>query len=145
MSWLNFIYLLLGLFELKILVLWLNLMVSIVLALIFLVLVFRKLILETKSNQWLSYFLTTGWILMSYGLYFFLNWPFFLSFLIYLFGLLVISYFDFMMREKKMSLNYGVFILLNLEVYWLLTYLSLNSLQFGSLILVLEYLILYFV
>jgi len=145
MSWLNFVYLLLGFFELKMLGLWFNVLWLVFLSIIFLILIFRKIILDKKSNQLLSYFITTGWILMSYGLYFYLNWPFTLSFVIYLVGLLLISYFNFLMREKKIAVNYWIFILLNLEFYLILNYLSLNGLQFGSLILLLEYLILYFV
>jgi hypothetical protein len=125
--------------------LWFNTISLVVLSIIFLTLIFRKIILDKKSNQLLSYFITTGWILMSYGLYFYLNWPFTLSFVIYLIGLSVISYFNFLMLDKKIALNYWIFILLNSEFYLIINYLSLNGLQFGSLVLLLEYLILYFV
>jgi len=144
-SWLNFSYLLLGYIELRILANWLKPFWLIMIALILLWIFFRKIILNKKSNQVLSYFITTGWILMSYGLYFYLNWPFFISFLIYLLGLTLISYLNFLSLEKEISLNYLVYLLLNLEAYWLLSYLSLNGLQFGGLILLLQYLILHFV
>ena len=145
MSWLNFSYLLLGYIELRILANWLRPFLLIVIALGLLWLFFRKIILDKKSSQFLSYFIITGWILMSYGLYFYLNWPFFVSFLIYLSGLIPVSYLNFLSSEKEISLNYLVYLLLNLEAYWLLSYLSLNGLQFGGLILLFQYLILYFV
>jgi len=145
MSWLSFSYLLLGYIELRILANWLKPFWLIIIALILLWLFFRKSILNKKSSQFLSYFITTGWILMSYGLYFYLNWLFFVSFLIYLLGLTLISYLNFLSLEKEISLNYLVYLLLNLEAYWMLSYLSLNGLQFGGLILLFQYLILYFV
>jgi len=145
MSWLSFSYLLLGYIELRILANWLKPFWLIIIALILLWLFFRKIILNKKSSQFLSYFITTGWILMSYGLYFYLNWLFFVSFLIYLLGLTLISYLNFLSLEKEISLNYLVYLLLNLEAYWMLSYFSLNGLQFGSLILLFQYLILYFV
>ncbi len=145
MSWLSFSYLLLGYIELRILANWLKPFWLIVIALILLWLFFRKIILNKKSSQFLSYFIATGWILMSYGLYFYLNWPFFVSFFIYLLGITLISYFNFLSLEKEISLNYLIYLLLNLEAYWLFSYLSLNGLQFGGLILLFQYLILYFV
>jgi len=145
MSWLSFSYLLLGYIELRILANWLRPFWVIAIAFIFLWFFFRKIILNKKSSQFLSYFITTGWILMSYGLYFYLNWSFFVSFLIYLLGLTLISYLNFLSLEKEISLNYLVYLLLNLEVYWMLSYFSLNGLQFGGLILLFQYLILHFV
>ncbi|MFA5392454.1 MAG: hypothetical protein WC306_02035 [Candidatus Paceibacterota bacterium] len=145
MSWLSFSYLLLGYIELRVLANWLKPFWLIIIALILLWLFFRKIILNKKSSQFLSYFITTGWILMSYGLYFYLNWPFFVSFLIYLLGLTIVSYLNFLSLEKEISLNYLIYLLLNLEAYWMLSYLSLNGLQFGGLILLFQYLILYFV
>ena len=145
MSWLSFSYLLLNYIELRILANWLKPFWLIVIALILLWFFFKKIILNKKSSQFLSYFIITGWILMSYGLYFYLNWPFFVSFLIYLLGLILISYLNFMSLEKEISLNYLVYLLLNLEAYWMISYLSLNGLQFGGLILLFQYLILYFV
>ena len=145
MSWLNFSYLLLSYIELRILANWLKPFWLIVIALSLLWLFFRKIILYKKSSQFLSYFIITGWILMSYGLYFYLNWPFFISFLIYLSGLILVSYLNFLSLEKEISLNYLIYLLLNLEIYWLFSYLSLTGLQFGGLILFFQYLILYFV
>jgi len=145
MSWLNFSYLSLSYIELRILANWLKSFWLIVIALSFLWLFFRKIILNKKSSQFLSYFIITGWILMSYGLYFYLNWPFFISFLIYLSGLILVSYLNFLSLEKEISLNYLIYLLINLEAYWLFSYLSLTGLQFGGLILLFQYLILYFV
>lgn len=145
MSWLNFAYLLLGYIELRGLASWLKPIWMITLTLLFLWVFFRKIILDKKSSQLLSYCIATGWILMSYGLYFYLNWMFFVSLLIYLLGLALIAYLNFLNLEKERSLNYLVYLLLNVEAYWMFSYLSLDGLQFGSLILLFQYLILNFV
>lgn len=145
MSWLNFAYLLFGFGELKILAFWLQPLILVFLFVLFFVLVFKKLILDEQINQLLSYFLITGWILLSYGLYFYLNWNFTLSFLIYLSGFCLFSYFNFLLLEKRGAINYWVFILVNLEFYLLLHYLSLKGLQFSGLVLLLQYLLLNFI
>jgi hypothetical protein len=146
LSWLNFCYLLLGYVEMAMLSFWFK---QAWLALIFVALIilfFKKIITsDKKSSQFLSYFISTGWILLSYGLYFYLNQPFFVSLIIYLGGLLPISFLNFLILEKERSINYLIYLLINLEAYCLLILLSLNGLQFGSLILLLEYLILHFV
>ena len=146
LSWLNFCYLLLGYVEMAMLSSWVK---QEWLALIFVTLIilcFKKIITNNKkSSQFLSYFISTGWILLSYGLYFYLNQPFFVSFIVYLGGLLPISFLNFLNLEKERSINYLIYLLINLEAYCLLILLSLNGLQFGSLILLLQYLILHFV
>lgn len=145
LSWLNFCYLLLGYVEMATLSFWVKRewLAFIFVALI--ILFFKKIITNNKkSSQFLSYFISTGWILLSYGLYFYLNKPFFVSFIVYFGGLLPISFLNFLNLEKERSINYLIYLLINLEAYCLLILLSLNGLQFASLILLLQYLILSF-
>ena len=146
MSWLNFSYLLLGYLEMRVLANWFNVWWLIPLFVILLILFFKKIITDNKkSSQFLSYFISTGWILVSYGLYFYLNQPFFVSLMIYLGGLVLISYLNFLNLDKEISINFLIYLLINLEIYCLLSYLSLNGLQFGALILLLQYFLLHFV
>ena len=146
MSWLNFSYLLLGYLEMRVLANWFNVWWLIPLLVILLILFFKKIITDNKkSSQFLSYFISTGWILISYGLYFYLNQPFFISLMIYLGGLILISYLNFLNLDKEISINFLIYLLINLEIYCLLSYLSLNGLQFGALILLLQYFLLHFV
>jgi len=134
LSWLNLIYLILGAIEAKILFFWLKPFWLLIFFLGLVYLFFLKIPMNKKSaNQIISVYLLAGWIVISYGLYFYLNYYFILSFLFYLVGLAVFSYFNFLSGDKFVPLNYLAFLLVNLEVYWLLSYLSLGVLQIAAL------------
>ncbi|NMB92326.1 MAG: hypothetical protein GYA31_01730 [Parcubacteria group bacterium] len=145
LSWLNFCYLLLGYLEIATVAYWFKPLWLAVLFVLLLVLFFKKIITDNKkSSLFLSYFIATGWILLSYGLYFYRNQPFFLSFIVYFLGLLLISFLNFLNLDKEISINYLIYLLINLEAYCLFALLSLNGLQFGTLILFLQYFLLTF-
>lgn len=144
-SWRNFLYLILNYIEFYFLSSWLKPFWLIVITILSFWLFLGSIILCQKSKDFLSYFIIINWILMCYGLYFYFSWPFITSFIIYLIGLSIISFFNFLALDKKISLNYWVYLLVNLEIYWLLTYLSLNGLKFTGLIFFFQYFLLSFV
>lgn len=145
MSWRNFLYLILNYIEFYFLSSWLKPFWLIVITILSFWLFLGSIILRQKSKDFLSYFIIINWILMCYGLYFYFSWPFITSFIIYLIGLSIISFFNFLALDKKISLNYWVYLLVNLEIYWLLTYLSLNGLKFTGLMFFFQYFLLSFV
>lgn len=145
LSWLNFCYLIIGFIELEFLSNWLKPFWLGLGLFLFLVLIFQKIILnQKKTNSWLAYLISTGWIFSASGIYFYFNQPFLVSFIFYTSGLALLTYLNFVMLDKKVSLNYLVYLLVNLEIYWLLSYLSLNGLQFALVILLFQYLSLSF-
>jgi len=145
LSWLNFCYLIIGFIELEFLSSWLKPFWLGLGLFLFLVLIFQKIILnQQKTNSWLAYLINTGWIFIASGIYFYSNQPFLVSFIFYTSGLVLLTYLNFVMLDKKVSLNYLVYLLVNLEIYWLFSYLSLSGLQFALVILLFQYLSLSF-
>lgn len=140
LSWFNFIFLLLASLEGNILVSFVKPLWVIGFILIFLGLFWKKLFSPLpKEKYWqelLFYYLFLFWIIISYGLYFFLNYPFWIGFLIYALGLIGFSYFYFFptgaLRSEFLP-SFLVLILVNLEFFLLLSYLSLSTLALGMI------------
>ena len=138
LSWFNFIFLFLASLEANILVSFVKPLWVVGFILIFLGLFWKKLFFPLpKEKYWqelLFYYLFLFWIIISYGLYFFLNYPFWTGFLVYALGLIGFSYFYFFstgaLRSEFLP-SFLVLILVNLEFFLLLSYLSLSTLALG--------------
>lgn len=102
-----------------------------------------------KSKYWraiIFYYLFLGWIVISYGSYFFLNYSFGVSFLIYMLGLTLFSYLYFLFLNISFLnfwLSFLVLILINSEFFFLLNYLSLSVLYLSILSLLVFRLFIY--
>ncbi len=140
LSWFNFIFLFLASLEVNILVFFVKPLWAIGFVLIFLGLFWKKLFSPLpREKYWqelLFYYLFLFWIILSYGLYFFLNYPFWAGFLVYALGLIGFSYLYFFSTDTLHSDFLPLFlvlILVNLEFFLLLSYLSLSTLTLGIL------------
>ena len=138
LSWFNFIFLFLASLEANILVLFVKPLWVIGFILIFLGLFWKKLFPSfPREKYWqelLFYYLFLFWIIISYSLYFFLNYPFWIGFLVYALGLVGFSYFYFFSigtLRLEFIPSFLVLILVNLEFFLLLSYLSLSTLVLG--------------
>ncbi|MGB9763087.1 MAG: hypothetical protein ACPLW7_03640 [Minisyncoccia bacterium] len=135
LSWLNFYFLLFSIFSLSLLSVWFNKIFILVDLFIFVFFLFKKIIYnQTETNNYLFYFSEFNWTLMSYGLYFYGNQFFSLGLIIYLLGISILSFYLFLIQNKKIQINYWIFILIKVELFLLLSYLSINGFLF-SLIL----------
>jgi len=150
LSWFNFMFLFLASLEANILVFFVKPLWVIGFILIFLGLFWKKLFFPLpKEKYWqeiLFYYLFLSWIIISYGLYFFLNYPFWIGFLVYTLGLIGFSYFYFFSTGTLQSdslLSFFVLILVNLEFFLLLSYLSMSTLALGILSLLVFYCVIY--
>lgn len=142
MSWLNFYFIFLFLLSLSYLSLWFNKLFLIMDFIIFGILFVKKFIYhQQNSNQYFIYFIHLNWALMSYGLYFYANQPFIISLISYLIGASILSFYLFLLCDKKIQTNYFVWILIISEFYLLLNYLSLNGFTFSLVLIFLEYLL----
>lgn len=138
LSWFNFIFLFLASIEANILVFFVKPLWVIGFILIFLGFFWKKLFHSLRREKYwqelLFYYLFLFWIIISYGLYFFLNYPFHIGFLVYALGLVGFSYFYFfsigILRSEFLP-SFLVLILVNLEFFLFLSYLSLNTLELG--------------
>jgi len=151
LSWFNFASLFLAFLEAHILVLYAKPLWVIGFILIFLYLFGKKIFFplpKRKSSQEpLLYYLFLFWVIISYGLYFFLNYPFWFAFLIYALGLIIFSYFYFFSINALPSdflPSFFVLILINLEFFLLLSYISFSTLVLGILSILIFRLIIYF-
>lgn|GEM_PF-1977660 len=96
--------------------------------------------MEKYWREVLFYYLFLTWVIISCGLYFFLNYSFSISFLIYLLGLMAFSYLYLVFSNIhcfNFLLSFLVFLLVNLEFFVLLSYLSLNVLVLSILLVLL--------
>ncbi len=149
LSWFNFIFCLLSIFQISILAAffhrwWLLLVTSILIVLLFKKIFSQKPEEVKKWRLVCFYYLFFFWIVICLGNYSLLNLNFTLSFLLFTLGIIIYSLIYFLMEEKAFFLNGFIIILLNLESFWLINYLTL-PLTFLSLLLFLHYwLILYF-
>jgi len=150
LSWFNFIFLFLASLEAGILVFFVKPLWVIGFILIFLGLFWKKLFFSlSKEKHWqelLFYYLFLFWIIISYGLYFFLNYPFWIGFLVYALGLIGFSYFYFFSTGTLRSnflLSFLVLVLVNLEFFLLLSYLSMSTLALGILSISIFYCVIY--
>lgn len=152
LSWFNFIFLFLSFFEANILVFFVKPLWVIGFILIFLGLFWRKLFFpSSKEKYWqelLFYYLFLFWIIISYGCYFFLNYPFLVGFLVYALGLIGFSYFYFFVTETLRPgflPSFLILILINLEFFLFLSCFSLSTLVLGILsILVFRFVVYFF-
>jgi len=152
LSWFNFIFLFLASLEVSILVSFVKPLWVIGFILIFLGFFGKKLFFPlSKGKYWqelLFYYLFLFWIIISYGLYFFLNYPFWIGFLVYALGLIGFSYFYFFSTGTLRSdslLSFLVLILVNLEFFLLLSYLSMSTLAIGILSILVFYCVVYLI
>jgi len=162
LSWFNFVSLLLAFFEANILILFAKPLWVISFVLIFLCLFWKKLFSSVappagragrnqgEENYWrefLFYYLFLFWIIISYGFYFFLNYPFLIGFLFYTLGFIIFSYFYFLFTNvlsPDFLLSFFVLALINLEFFLLLSYLSLSTLILSILAILVFRLVIYF-
>jgi len=151
LSWFNFIFLFLASLEVNLLTLFVKPLWAIGFILIFLGLFWKRLFFPLhKEKYWqelLFYYLFLFWIIISYGFYFFLNYPFWIAFLVYAFGLVGFSYFYFFsigaLHSKSLP-SFLVLILVNLEFFLLLSSFSLSTLILGILSLLVFRFVIYF-
>lgn len=150
LSWFNFIFLLLASLEANILIFFVKPLWVIGFVLIFLAFFWKKLFSPlSKEKYWqelLFYYLFLFWIIISYALYFFLNYPFWVGFLIYALGLMGFSYFYFFSTNILLSdflQSFLILILVNLEFFLLLSYLSLSTLALSILNILVFRLVIY--
>lgn len=155
LSWFNFTSLLLAFFEANILILFAKPLWVIGFALIFLCLFWKKIFSSefsplSKESYWrefLFYYLFLFWIIISYGFYFFLNYPFLFGFLFYALGFIIFSYFYFLFTNvlyPDFLLSFFVLALINLEFFLLLSYLSLSTLILSILAILVFRLVIYY-
>ncbi|MGB9680664.1 MAG: hypothetical protein ACPLXL_01820 [Minisyncoccia bacterium] len=151
LSWINFLSLFLIAFELLFLVSWLNRVLVFLIGFLLFFLFFRKYLLPVENQKiWREYLLTTLlwlWIASSYSLYFFAGKPFIFSFIFYFFGLFIFlafyfffQYEDFSLFNEKTRSIFFSLLLINLEIFWLLSFLSLPLLVLSGLDLMFFYL-----
>lgn len=139
MSWLNFYFLLLSTISLSFLSLWFNKLLLLIEIIIFIILIVKKIIYnQNNTNHYLLYFSEFNWALMSYGLYFYANQFFAVSLIIFLLGFSILAFYRFLLQNKKIQINFLVFLLISLELYWLFSYLSINGFLFSFLIVLLN-------
>ena len=140
LSWFNFVFLFLAFLEANILILYVKPLWVICFIIVFLCLLGKKLFFSLSKGKSLQeplfYYLFLFWAFISYGFYFFLNYPFLVGFLTYALGLIVFSYFYFFSINTSLPdflPSFFVLILINLEFFLLLSYLSFSTLALGIL------------
>jgi len=150
LSWFNFVFLFLAFLEANILILYVKPLWVIGFILVFLCLFGKKLFFPSlKRKNWqepLFYYLFLFWVIISYSLYFFLNYPFWVGFLIYTLGLIVFSYFYFFSINTSLPdflPSFFVLILINLEFFLLLSYIFFSTLVLGILSILIFRLVIY--
>ena len=102
---------------------------------------------ESYWREFLFYYLFLFWIIISYGFYFFLNYPFLFGFLFYALGFIIFSYFYFLFTNvlsPDFLLPFFVLALINLEFFLLLSYLSLSTLILSILAILVFRLVVYY-
>lgn len=153
-SWVNFSFLFLCFFEVNIIIFFIKPLWVVFFVLLFLFFFWKRCFSDRIKNQSLEsngnklvflassrkekywrdvifYYLFLGWIIISYSSYFFLNYSFGVSFLIYILGLTFFSYLHFFFSNIPFInfwLSFLVLILINLEFFLLFSYLSLSVL-----------------
>jgi len=150
LSWFNCVFLFLAFLEANILILYVKPLWIIGFILVFLYLFGKKLFFSSsKGISWqepLFYYLFLCWTIISYSFYFFLNYPFWIGFLSYALGLIVFSYFYFFsinISFPDFLPSFFVLILINLESFLLLSYLSFSTLVLGILSVLVFRLVIY--
>jgi len=149
LSWFNCVFLFLAFLEANILILYVKPLWIIGFILVFLCLFGKKLFSSSKRTSWqepLFYYLFLCWVIISYSFYFFLNYPFWIGFLSYALGLIVFSYFYFFSINTSFPdflPSFFVLILINLESFLLLSYLSFSTLVLGILNILVFCLVIY--
>ncbi len=128
LSWVNFIYLLIGGIEVRILLgmlhpIWLSFF-----ALILSYFLFKKIFSSDKIfwKYCLFHYLLLSWIILSLGLYFFNSFPFGVTFLMYLGGMTVFFPLALLIRGSRVSSEYLILVLIVGEFFWLSSYLSIK-------------------
>ncbi len=135
LSWVNFSYAILGLIEVKILALWLSPVYLSLFTLGLLILLFSKIFLPfSKPSVYLIlYYLLLTWIFISFGFYFLSSFPFIVSFLSYLGGTIIFLFLISLIKQKIAFQDMIVLLLLEGEIFWLISYLSIKILPLSLL------------
>lgn len=149
LSWFNFIFFLISVFQIKFLATFFKFGWLLIFTIILIFLLFKKIfsrnLEENKKWRLLSfYYLFFFWILGCLGCYNYLNLNFSLSFLLFTLGVIIYSLMYFVMEEKKFVLNDFILVIFNLEVFWLINYLTLSLPYLAILIFINYWLTLYF-
>ncbi len=150
LSWINFLSLFLIAFELLFLASWLDKILVFFIGFLIFFIFFKKYFLPLENQKiWREYLLAIlflFWIVNSYALYF-LNKPLIFSFLFYAFGLLIFlslyfffQYENFSLFNEKTRSIFLSLLLINLEIFWLLSFLNLPLLILSGLSLSFFYL-----
>lgn len=93
--------------------------------------------MEKYWREILFYYLFLTWIIIAYGLYFFLNYFFSISFLIYFSGLMIFANLYLVFSNVRCSnylVSFWILLLVNLQFFVLFSYLSLNVLILSLLL-----------
>lgn len=143
LSWLNFDYLLLSLFLLGYAGIFINRFFVILITFFLLILLFNKIFnLNFKKTNFFRlvtfYYLFFLFIFDALSTYFFLNLSFAFSISFFILGLIVFSLIYFLIKNRKFFPSGLFIVLVNTEIFWLISYLNL-SVPFLSLILFLNY------
>lgn len=127
LSWVNVIYLFLGIGEFKLLSLSIRPFIVLIGLAFFILFFFQKLFspLEDYWRKVINFYLVFFWIFIAYSLYFYLNLPFWFSLLFYLLGLFLFLYLYFLFCEQIFNSKHLILLILGGEIYWLWLYLSL--------------------
>jgi len=128
LSWVNFLYLLIGGIEINILLSIFHPIYLSFFVLILSYLLYKKIFSSNKRfwKYFLFHCLLLGWIILSLGLYFFNSFPFGIAFLMYLGGMIVFFPLALLIQGNKISSEYLVLILILGEFFWLSSYLSIK-------------------
>jgi hypothetical protein len=155
LSWFNFVSLFLGAFVFLILSFWLSKFWLFLFLFFFLFAFLQKYFssfLEQKRWREIIFaFLFWLWILNSYSFSNLFGLPFIYSLSFYLSGLLIFSFFyflfnyqDFSFINLKTKIFFFLFILINLEFFWLLSFFSLPLFIVASFALTFFYVFFYY-
>ncbi|OQA44385.1 MAG: hypothetical protein BWY48_00131 [Parcubacteria group bacterium ADurb.Bin305] len=130
LSWFNVCLIVLGLLEISLITLFFQPIFVYLIALIFLVILFYKLFSpQEKLGRYLSfYFLHFFWIIDISSLYFLRNQSFWWSYLLYGVGVGLITFLyllDSISDSSWLILTFLVITLVSLELFWLISFLSL--------------------
>ncbi|MGE4554680.1 MAG: hypothetical protein AB7D02_00890 [Candidatus Paceibacterota bacterium] len=155
LSWFNFFSLILGPLNLLLIKYWFKRELIFLLFLLFAFLFLKKYFspfeIQKKWREFIFAFLFWLWIVNSYSFLFILEKPFLFSLCFYLLGLMffsflyfVFNYEHFSLLNIKTRLFFALLILINLEFFWLLSFLSLSLFVLSTALLVFFYLFFYY-
>jgi len=154
LSWFNFFSLFVGMINLTISSFWLEKWLGGILALIFLLIFFKKYTSPPSDLLWREFllvYLFWFWTMNAYSLYFLAEQPFLYSLIFYAVGLISFLPFYFLFRyeifslaREKTKIIFLLLILFNLEIFWLLSFFSLPFVLLSTLDILIFYSLFYY-